>query len=272
MELRPFRSLRLSPRETTERGLSSWIARPDRAPHTAAAPTTDTAPEGARNVLPLTIPAAGPEAAELAAATLQRWLADGTLTKERRPALWIDRQSRDSAGRTFVIPVLVGLVRLGKAADDVELPAEEEGEPAERIEQRVALRRALKADFEPCLLLSKAPLAAALDTTRRPDLSVVDRDGVRHDAFRIIDFAQHVQLQGLVKNADVRLVAGRSLWDAAKAFDPDPAAVKLSGARFKLCGIADEELVERMGRELPAPAPPIVPAGFFGTALEDPVY
>ena len=264
VELRPFRSLRLSPGRAAAGGLSDWIAEAS-----AAGDGTEVVRlPGPPGVSPLVRPGSNTESAERAAATLQSWLADGTVVKERRPALWIDQQTWERDGRTFVVPLLVGLVRLGRASRDIERPPEPDLVPVERWTE---LRRALKADFQPVLLRAKAPLAAALDTTRRPELSVADGRGVRHDAFRILDYAQHVQLQGLVKNVEVVLAAGRALWEAAEAFDGDPSAAKMPGARFKLCAIADEELVERIERETGRPAV-AVPTGLFGVSLEDPVY
>jgi hypothetical protein len=89
---------------------------------------------------------------------------------------------------------------------------------------------------------------------------------VRHDAFRIGDFAQHVQLQGLVKNAQAALVSGSDLYEAARAFADDAAAVKLSGAKFKLCAIGEESALAS------APRIPEMYSGLFAVSLEDPVY
>ncbi len=120
-------------------------------------------------------------------------------------------------------------------------------------------------DLEPCLLLTRAPISGALSTTRGPDLSAV-ADGVRHDAFRIGDYAQHVELQGLVKNAEASLADGLDRYEAALGFSKAPAAVKLPGARYKLSAIADEQSFGAAGGEA------LVHAGLFGVALGDPVY
>jgi hypothetical protein len=182
--------------------------------------------------------------------------------KERRPGLWIDRQVFEEDGRTVVLPLLVGLVRLG--ASDVELPADEV--PPEAVSKRVGALVAAKADGDPCVLATRAPLAGALSTTRRPDFTIEPPSGPRHDFFRINDYAQHVELQGLVKNADAALLSGRALWEAARQFSISPAAAKLPGARFKLCAIADERLVRETGLQ------PETPAGVLGFSFEDPVY
>jgi hypothetical protein len=182
--------------------------------------------------------------------------------KERRPGLWIDRQVFQESGRPVVLPLLVGLIRLGDAS--VELPEPET--PTDTVSKRVGALVAAKADAEPCLLITRAPLSGALMTTRRPDFTIEPPPGARHDFFRINDYAQHVELQGLVKNADARLLSGRPLWEAAQQFSVSPAAAKLPGAKFKLCSIADERLLRETGRQ------PETPAGVLGFSFEDPVY
>jgi hypothetical protein len=182
--------------------------------------------------------------------------------KERRPGLWVDRQVFEEGGQTVVLPLLVGLVRLGD--DSVELPEPET--PTDTVSRRVGALVSAKADAEPCVLITRAPLSGALTTTRRPDFTIEPPSGARHDFFRINDYAQHVELQGLVKSADARLLSGRDLWEAAQQFSVSPAAAKLPGARFKLCAIADERLLKETAR-LPG-----TPAGVLGFSFEDPVY
>jgi len=247
MELRPFRCLRFSPAVLSERGLDALIA-PPRGGNPGAAP---------ENIARITL-TNGSAAAE----TLARWLSEGILMKERRPGLWIYRQTSGGEEQPAILSLLVGIVRVA-GSRVIELPPE--APPPQAREERLAFRRETKADFEPCLLSTRAPLSGALATTRSPDLSATDARGMRHDAFRVGDFAQHVQLQGLVKNAQAALVSGSDLYEAARAFADDAAAVKLSGARFKLCAIGEEFALGN--------SPVLeIPAGLFGVSLEDPVY
>lgn len=183
--------------------------------------------------------------------------------KERRPGLWIDRQVFEENGRTAVFPLLIGLVRVSESAD-VGL-ASEEFEP-ETVSLRVGALVTAKMDQELCLIATRAPLADALRTTRRPDFTVAGDPGPRHDFLRINDYAQHVELQGLVKNAEADLLSGRVLWEAARQFSVSPAAAKLPGARYKLCAIADERFLRESGLR------PQAPAGVLGFSFEDPVY
>jgi uncharacterized protein (DUF1015 family) len=225
VELRPFRSIRYSAATIAERGLSELIAAPGRI---------DSPAPG--NIGRLT----SPPDADAAAKTLGNWLSGGILDKERRPGLWIYRQTFDFEGRPFVRDALIGLVRLGAVEKGSILDPYEPPE-TERVEERLALLKALRADFTPSFLLTRAPLSGALATTRRPGLSAVDAAGVRHDAFRITDYAAHVELQGLVKNTEAILADGEELFEAAVAYSRDPATAKFGGAKYKLCAIVDME-------------------------------
>lgn len=263
MELRPFRSIRFSPETIRERGLPSLIAPPSSGLTEEARQRLEAAaPE---NIIRITSPAQPPgDSGKHAAETLKLWLAEGVLLKERRPGLWLYRQSFQEEGHSVVLPLLVGLVRLAAGAGEIELP--EEPAPAETKEKQLALLRDTKADLQPSLLVTRAPLADALATTRRPDLSATDAAGVRHDALRISDYAQHVELQGLVKNAEASLAGGLDLYEAAREFSKDASAAKLSGAKYKLCAIIGEASLAAAKR------PPAIYAGLFGVSLEDPVY
>jgi hypothetical protein len=251
MELRPFRAIRFSPAIIARNGLETLIAPVDSGG--ASAPGPAPAENAARLVF--TEPPAE------AAAAFKQWLAAGTLWKERRPGMWQHRQTLGTPEAPVVLRMLVGLVRVDQPGD-VELHEA----PAELRDRRLARLRELKADFEPALILTRAPLTAALATTRRPDHSVTDAEGARHDLLRITDYAEHVELQGLVKNAEATLVTGAGDWEAARELAKDAAAAKMPGARYKLCAIAEESAVAGLSR------PPRLYAGFWGFALEDPVY
>src|SRR5262245_29991822 len=168
MELRPFRSIRFSPRVLRARGLSAVFAPPyDQISPLGQERLYGQAPE---NIVRVTFrkkeeedPYAG------AAATLSAWLADGTLEKEKRPALWIYRQTFSAEGRVVVRDALVGLVRLAEYESGVIRPHERT--LAKPKEDRLRLLAATKADLELLFLLTRAPLTAALSTRRTPALS-----------------------------------------------------------------------------------------------------
>jgi uncharacterized protein (DUF1015 family) len=236
MELRPFRAIRFSPRVLRERGLSAVFAPPyDQISPARLDALYAQAPE---NIARLTYPRRdGTDPYAAAAQTLQAWLADGTLEKERGPALWGYRQTFADGGTTFVRDALVGLVRLSEY--DAGSIRPHERTLAKPKEDRLALLSATKVDFELVFLMTRAPISAALATRRGPTLSATDPDGVRHDAFRIGDYAAHVELQGIVKNAESIIADGHHRYETALAFAKEPAAEKLPGARYKLCALVD---------------------------------
>ena len=238
MELRPFRSIRFSPRVIRERGLSAVFA----PPYDQLSPERQDllyarAPE---NIVRVTYPKKEGEDPYVGAAkTLGGWLTTGILEKEKRPALWTYRQTFTENGRTIVRDALVGLVKLEEYEKGTIRPHERT--LAKPKEDRLALLKATKADLELLFLLTSAPLTAALSTRRAPTLTATDDDGVRHDAFRIADYGAHVELQGLVKNAEAIIADGHHRYETALAFSKDPAAEKMPGAKYKLCAIVDTE-------------------------------
>lgn len=237
MELRPFRSIRFSPRVIRERGLSNVFAPPyDQISPERQEQLYGRAPE---NIVRIIFPKKDGDPYAAAAQTQADWLASGILEKEKRPALWTYRQTFTEAGRTYVRDALVGLVKLEEYAKGTIHPHERT--LAKPKEDRLALLSATKADLELLFLLTRAPLSAALSTRRAPTFSATDSDGVRHDAFRISDYAAHVELQGLVKNAEAIIADGHHRYETALAFSKDPAAEKMPGAKYKLCAIVDME-------------------------------
>ena len=237
MELRPFRSIRFSPRIIRERGLSNVFAPPyDQISPERQDRLYARAPE---NIVRVTYPKREGEPYGDAAKTLSEWLAGGVLEKEKRPALWTYRQTFTEGGRTIVRDALVGLVKLEEYEKGVIRPHERT--LAKPKEDRLALLSATKADLELLFLLTRAPLSAALSTRRAPNLTATDDDGVRHDAFRIADYASHVELQGLVKNAEAIIADGHHRYETALAFSKDPATEKMPAAKYKLCAIVDTE-------------------------------
>jgi uncharacterized protein (DUF1015 family) len=268
MELRPFRSLRFSSRVLRERGLAAVFAPPyDQISPALQETLYARAPE---NIVRVTHPKKGAgNPYQDATVTLLAFLADGTLEKERRPGLWTYRQTFTVEGQTFVRNALVGLVRVTDYAAGVVHP--HELTLAKPKADRLSLLAATRADFELVFLLTRAPLTAALSTRRTPDLSAEDADGVRHDAFRIGDYAAHVELQGLVKNAEAIIADGHHRWETALAFSENPAAAKLPGARYKLCAIVDmasEGLIVRPIHRLLSGVPDWQPARLLAAARE----
>jgi hypothetical protein len=178
--------------------------------------------------------------------------------KERRPGLWIDRQVFGAGDSSIVLPLLVGLVRVGEGSA-VDLSREEPA--ADAVSARVGALVSVKSDSEPCLVLTRAPLAAALATTRAPDFTSRRAAGPAR-FLPINDYAQHVGLQGLVKSAEAETLSGRSLWDAGQQFSARRRR-QAAGAKYKLCAIVASGCWRR--RPLP-----VAPMGVLG--FEDPVY
>ena len=184
MELRPFRSIRFSPRVLARAGTLRRLraaVRPDLAARSRTASTRGRPRTSSASRYPKKD---GEDPYAGAAKTLADWLADGTLEKERRPALWIYRQTFAEGG-TDLRPRRARGPRPARASTTTGVVRPHERTLAKPKADRLALLAATKADLELVFLLTRAPLSAALSTRRTPDLSATDSDGVRHDAFRI---------------------------------------------------------------------------------------
>ena len=60
-----------------------------------------------------------------------------------------------------------------------------DGGSPEAVSQRVGALVSAKADAQPCLLVTRAPLDAMLSTSRPADETITDGAGVRHDLIRV---------------------------------------------------------------------------------------
>jgi uncharacterized protein (DUF1015 family) len=155
-------------------------------------------------------------AADRAAQTLRRWVADGVLVQDEQPALWNYRMQ----GRTG--PATVGwlaAVDLPSAGSRAVLPHEDVHPPA--VEGRRLLLAATGTDLEP-IVLAHDPSPEIAELTRAAsaapaDLEVADGDGVVHQLRRVTD---PVVLQRLAEGyaaVDAVIADGHHRFAAARA-------------------------------------------------------
>jgi uncharacterized protein (DUF1015 family) len=184
--LRPFRALRFAADGAALAALTSppydVIDDAERAQLLAQDP---------HNVVRLILPEDGADGAsryELAAQQLREWQADGTLVRDRTPALYVYEESADG----HVQRGLVGGVGLAKADAGIVLPHEDT--MAGPVSDRLALSVATQANLEPIFLVyegggAASALVAAADQ-RTPLLDTTTADGVRHRIWAIVDPAE----------------------------------------------------------------------------------
>ncbi|UQX00517.1 DUF1015 domain-containing protein [Streptomyces sp. RerS4] len=145
------------------------------------------------NIVRLILPQAETPAArnEQAARTLHAWLAEGVLSADPRPALYVYEQRK--AG--LLQRGLIGALALSTAEAGVVLPHEDV--MPDVVTDRAGLMRATSANLEPLLLTYRGDgpgngAAAVIEATAagEPLLSTVTEDGFRHSLWAITDPAE----------------------------------------------------------------------------------
>ncbi|MET9276995.1 DUF1015 domain-containing protein [Streptomyces anthocyanicus] len=181
LELTPFRGLRYDPdRVGSLAAVTSppydVVVRPDGLLHLESADPY--------NIVRLILPqAATPEARnEQAARTLRRWTAEGVLTTDPDPGLYVYEQ-RDREG--MLQRGIIGALRVSDPSEQVVLPHEDVMPHV--VADRAALMRATRANLEPLLLTYRGddatPATTALveRTAEQPPLvSTTTEDGFCH--------------------------------------------------------------------------------------------
>jgi uncharacterized protein (DUF1015 family) len=179
--LAPFRALRYSAATDLARVLAppyDVIDDDERA---------ELAERSPHNVVRLTLPRAdgGGDAYAAARAALQEWRAEGVLTADATPALYVYEERSDG----HVQRGLVGALGLTPADDGIVLP--HENTMAGPVADRLALMEAVEADLEPIFLVydgggAASRLVADVDS-QEPVTVVTTPDGITHRLWAVTD-------------------------------------------------------------------------------------
>ncbi|MFF5187051.1 DUF1015 family protein [Streptomyces sp. NPDC000345] len=210
LELTPFRGLRYDPdRVGSLAAVTSppydVVVRPDGLHH-----LQDADPY---NIVRLILPQATTPSArnEQAAGALRRWLAEGVLTADPEPALYVYEQ-RHADG--MLQRGLIGTLRVSDPAEGVVLPHEDVIAPV--VAERAALMRATCANLEPLLLTYRGNGTAAeiVDRTARrpPLLATTTEDGYRHRLWAITDRAEQALVQADLAHHQALIADGHHRW------------------------------------------------------------
>ena len=161
-------------------------------------------------------PAPGNGSAATAAATLDRWLAEGVLVRDPAPALWRYEMARPGVPATSGWLGAVGLPRPGSTA---VLPHEDTYAPA--VEGRRALLDATATDLEPIVLAHDPDPVVRAETERTgtgtPTLEVADPDGVVHRLWRVTDPGTLDRLTAAFAGTGAVIADGHHRFAAARA-------------------------------------------------------
>ncbi|MEU5319524.1 DUF1015 domain-containing protein [Streptomyces sp. NPDC021056] len=227
LELTPFRGLRYDPdRVGSLAAVTSppydVVVRPDGVVHLQSADPY--------NIVRLILPQAITSTArnDQAADTLRRWLAEGVLTADPDPCLYVyEQRATDGMLQRGVI----GTLRLSDPSEGVVLPHEDVMPHV--VADRAALMRATSANLEPLLLTyrgngSPADTTAVVERTaeQEPLLATTTEDGYRHRLWAITDPADVAAIQNDLAGHQALIADGHHRWATSlrlRAEHPSPS-------------------------------------------------
>ncbi|MFE6828685.1 DUF1015 family protein [Streptomyces sp. NPDC057690] len=210
LELTPFRGLRYDPDQVGSLAAVTSppydvVVRPDGLHH-----LQDADPY---NIVRLILPQATTPAArnEQAADTLRGWLAEGVLTADPEPALYVYEQ-RHADG--MLQRGLIGTLRVSEPSEGIVLPHEDV--MPHIVADRAALMRATHANLEPLLLTYRGNGTAAeiVDRAaeRPPLLSTTTEDGYSHRLWAITDPAETARVLADLAHHQALIADGHHRW------------------------------------------------------------
>ncbi|MEU7064813.1 DUF1015 domain-containing protein [Streptomyces sp. NPDC053429] len=213
------------------------------------------------NIVRLILPQADTPAArnEQAARTMRHWLAEGVLSADPEPALYVYEQRKPGVLQRGVI----GALALTTADDGIVLPHEDVMPHV--VTDRAGLMRATSANLEPLLLTYRGGdpatgAAAVIERTaqREPLLSTVTEDGFRHSLWAITDPADLAAVTADLGHRQALIADGHHRWATYLRLQqehPSPTAwdfglvLLVDTARYPL----QVRAIHRMLRRLPKP-------------------
>lgn len=168
----------------------------------------------------------GPDSTYEAAGKMYRqWLADGTLVRDAKPAVFVYQQSYTHAGKTFKRRGLIANVTVqpfGKSADGKGGIHPHEQTFSGPKEDRMKLMRATQAQLSPIFGLHSDPqnkahalLTAVIDAGAPTFSGTTPGDGVLHDVWAVSDPAKIKPFTDLFQGADIFIADGHHRYTTA---------------------------------------------------------
>ena len=233
----------------------------------------------------LTRPAGEPDPYRHAAELHGRWLREGIIARDQRPALYPYVVELGGAPAGTAAGAAAGHRRLGVMALVPYAPPSEIRPHEQTLDKpladRLALLEAMRVDLEPALLLAEddgrldALLAADLDGAGRAPLAPLaplvgyrDAEGHQHLLFRIDDPARIAAYQEAVAGRPAAIADGHHRYKVGQRFAAQHHAAPGSAAAAKLAVVTSMSsralTIDPIHRALRQPTPPLDPARLAG--------
>ncbi|MFI0826585.1 DUF1015 domain-containing protein [Streptomyces roseolus] len=210
LRLRPFRGIRYVPERVGSLAAVTSppydvVVRPDGLLHLESADPHNIV----RLILPQAITAGTRH--RKAAATMDRWLADGVLAPDPAPALYVYEQRGDGVLQRGVI----GALELSTPDEGIVLPHEDVMPHV--VEDRAALMRTTAANLEPLLLTYPGDgdgVDAVIERTvlGEPLLATTTEDGFHHRLWAVTDPAEQATVAAGLARHQALIADGHHRW------------------------------------------------------------
>lgn len=213
LRLFPFRGLRYVPERVGSLAAVTSppydvVVRPDGLHHLESADP--------HNIVRLILPQADTarDRHRQAAATLDRWLAEGVIAPDPDPVLYVYEQRNDE----ILQRGLIGALALSPAAEGIVLPHEDVMDDV--VADRAELMRTTGAHLEPLLLTYRgetgapAGAAAVIERTvlREPLLATTTEDGFRHRLWAVTDPSERSEIASDLARHQALIADGHHRW------------------------------------------------------------
>ena len=222
VEIRPFRALRYDPRKVTPDDVI--------APPYDVVGADDVAALHARspyNAAHIENPAGGAQRFANAARTVDRWLADGALVRDARPALYVYEQRARIEGHTHSRRLVFARTRLHRPEEGIVRP--HEATLTGPREERLQLQRATRMNVSPIFATFLDPAHEARDllaatAQQPPDFEATDRLGDRHRLWAVTDRARIDALVRVLGATNITIADGHHRTHTALDYRDEVAA------------------------------------------------
>ena len=158
---------------------------------------------------------------ETAQQRIQKWLSEGILAKDEKPAVFVSKQEFNLSGKTCTRTGLIAAMRLYAYCENTVFPHEVTYK--EPKTDRLNMLRAVQKDLEPVFLIYSDPENATFDffseiTKTNPTIEVEDVFGVKHAVWRVTDRQKIKLIQEAMKNKKLVITDGHHRYESAVTY------------------------------------------------------
>jgi uncharacterized protein (DUF1015 family) len=190
---------------------------------------------------------------EAAQQRLQKWLSEGILAKDEKPAVFVSKQEFTLSGKKCTRTGLIAAMRLYAYGESMVFPHEVTYK--EPKADRLNMLRAVQKDLEPVFLIYSDPENFTVNffseiTEAKPDIEVEDSFGVKHAIWVVTDPQKIKLVQRAMKKKKLVITDGHHRYESALTYRDEMRKKEKwtedSGFNFHMCymvPVQDEGLV-----------------------------